>query len=413
MSKTKVATALKSHKYLTPTLVAFGVLSYSTMGWVFTENYYKIPQPLLLIFFGAICLIVNLYVLSRIVEDEEDWGAIFIISLIGLAILYGSMALNGTIQKYFFIGLCILAFFLALGTIEKFNIEGILKIISIFITYFYFVTSFYTFGKPHLEEWLSFINSIVSIRLVITALVVVLVFGEGLLIALNEGKPSIPLIPYIQYTPTLATNPFIGIVEGFKKAGVWIRNNVVYFVNILWTILAYILYYIIQTFINVKDRIFLFLKHSDSLISISLIMLVSILFVDCTIMLSKVELYYLLTNEINALIGSIRLFVIVVLLSVLLKIGINFKYENLNKKYVSTFFKNTFSGMVEAPIIVAAYYCAAGWVLVGVSFILSKTGFIDLLPHFHHIGTYTIFATIIIAIVAIIISLIIPKNREK
>ncbi|MBK8547772.1 MAG: hypothetical protein IPL63_10435 [Saprospiraceae bacterium] len=412
MSKSKVATALKSYKYLTPTLVVFGVLSYSLMGWFFVENYFKIQQPLLLIFFGAACLIVNLYVLSKIVEVDEDWSGAFTLSFIGLAILYGSMALSGEVQKYFFIALSILAIVIAFLASEEFNIEGILKFISILITFCYLVTSFNSFGKLHLEQWLSFINSIVSIRLIISLLVIVIVFGEGLIIAFGEDKPDIPLIPYIHYTPNQTTNPLVGIIEGFKKVGVWIRNNAVFFINIIWTILAYILYYILRTLGNVKNRILSFLEHSDRVISVSLMMFTSILFIDYTIRLSKTEMHYLLTADYNSLIGTIWLFAVVVLLSVLLKIAAEFEYRKINEKYVSLFIKNTFSGMVQAPITVAAYYCAAGWLLVGVSYILSKIGSPDLLSHFHHIGIYTIFATVIIVIVAIVVSFILPKTNE-
>lgn len=410
MANNTAPPAIKPHRYLTPVLVIGGTLLYSIIGWLVTENVFIMPQDWLLKIFGAICLIVNLYVVSKIFEDGDKWTEHFWFFFIAFALIFSSMTLENRFQEYAFIALTLLFGLYAFLMAEKFSIEGILKFLSIIITYLGLVSIFYTFGKPCLENWMSMINSIVDIRLVISSLILLIVIGEGFIKAIRANKPKIRKIPYILFTPSLTDDPFIGIVDGFKKSGVWIRNNAVIFINIVWTFIAYVAYYFWETIKNAYNRVKSFFKNSDTVISASLTILGCLLFTDFTIRLSKYELQYLLTSDFSVLLSLTCHFLLTILLSVFIKIALNFRYSNLNLKYIKAFFKNTFSGMIQAPITVAAYYCASGWVLMTASFVLWKIYNKDFLPHFHELGIYTIIASVIIIIVGIVVSIFSPKS---
>jgi hypothetical protein len=412
MSQSKLKAAIKSYKYLTPLLVIGGLLLYSIIGWIIIENYFDVSPTLLYKFFGAICLIVNLYVLSKIFNDD-GWEDTFAVTLIAFSLIYCSIMLNNEYREYAFIGLSLYTIFYTIAKLEKLNIENTLQFLSIMLTYFFLVSSYYTFGKQFLSKWLSIIDSLVDIRFVLLMLILTLVLGEGIVLAVEADKPKIPLISYVHYTPSKITIPFIGIIEGFKKSGVWIRNNTVYFINIVWFIIAFIGYYIYQTLINTKGRILGFIQHSDKIISTSLTFLGCLLFTDYSIKLSNLELNYLWTSDMNILIDTTLLFLCIVSFAVLIKIAFHFEYRKIDFDYVSVLIKETFSGMIQAPLTVAAYYCGAGWMLCATSFLINKFGFKDWLPHFHSLGIYTYMATLILSIIIIIVSFTSPKNVEE
>ena len=386
---------------------------YSLVGWVATENFFQIPKEWFFTLFGAVCLIVNLYLFAKICEDENDWGRVFFFSLIGFSLIFSSMTLNGIFQEYAFIALSALAIIFTIIQFEELSIESVLQFLSIIITYFFLVSSYYTFGKVYLDKWLYIINSLVNFRLVLSITISVLVLGEGAIRAFQSSKPNIPLIPYIKYIPTQILNPFIGIVEGFKKSGVWLRNNVVYFLNLVWVIFAHIGHYIYQTFLNTKNRILSFIEHSDKIIASTLLIYCALLFVDYSIRLSRVEITYLWSSTLDNLLHLLFLFTLVIVLAIIIKFAIDFEYRKLNVSYLSNLVKGTFSGMVQAPLTIASYYCGAGWLLWISSSLAIRFGNWDLLPHFHSLGIYTIISSLVLLIVIVVVSFISPKSDEK
>lgn len=253
LTKRKVSTLpivkrIKLHKFLTPALVILGVILYSAIGSIATENLFRLPLEWLFALFGAVCLGVNLYLFAMVFKGDDSWASeVFFFSLIIFSLIFCSMTLKGTFQEYAFIALSIAVIIFTIDRLEGGSINAVLQFLSIIITYFFLASSYYTFGKTFLDRWLSLINYVVNVRLLLFIIIAALVLGEGVVKAFQAERPHIPLIPYIGYIPPLITNPLIGIVEGFKKSGVWIRNNAVYFFNLVWTVLAHIGYYIVYS----------------------------------------------------------------------------------------------------------------------------------------------------------------------